>query len=192
MAGFEEPTGKHAHGHRPHDSWLHQNRHLVVVGLIFLLAYGFWSVRFMILDDFPRMEPWQKVLFWLGDLGALVYAVRWMMSRDDAEDVRPHVRDQSTTVPQKIAVVVAVSLILDMVVTVIAMVNSYQSMDRAVLTKATVVSSTESPFRNHITYYRLTVEYQDERGKPYSVGLNSKSSRVVASRIGNWIRCKPY
>ena len=178
MVNYDQKIdASHLAANRGSDSWLHRNRYIVVVTLVFALAAGLWSVRQMILDDYPRMEPWQKVFFWLGDIGALVYAVRWMISRDDVEDVRPQIFNRLAAAPKKIVVIVAIGLILDTVATLVAMFGSYQSMHRAVPTQATVISSEVTSARKRSTYYRQVVEFQDQQGKPYTGWVKFRTTK---------------
>ncbi|MFK7768358.1 MAG: hypothetical protein AB8B55_14140 [Mariniblastus sp.] len=159
------------------ETWM-EYRIQVGSGLLVMIGFGFWLLWPMIVYDLARMVWWQMILFCVGDLTAIVFLIRWMTRTDESPGLirkamqikkrseRLSENDstaRSTLFPpgRSVAIVLILSLLLDMSATALSLYSNYLGKKRAQPTVADVLSVAESNFRK-ASHYRINISYLDQ------------------------------
>ena len=119
------------------------------------LGVGFYFSWSMIAHDWPRMFVWQKVLFWVADIGAVLCVLRWML-------VEPFMSPrQNNSNGRAVAIMMLVSLVLDVGATGASMHSVTLGMQRAIDVKAEVTSVSENR-HGGMRQIRLDITFKDQ------------------------------
>lgn len=135
------------------------------LALIAVFALGLWWLKPMIIRDMPRMFPWQQVLFWVGELGALLVVLRWTVHAGGC------VAAGQFSSGRGVALILVLSLLVDVGATSASMVSSYLGMQRAVAAQAEVMRVSES-FYHAAKHVRFDILFATRNGTNVATQLS--------------------
>lgn len=147
--------------------WVDSNRDLVGPVLLAMLAFGFWGFSPLIVDEWPRLDYWQRVAIWISDVTAIALVIPWMFSRAPRRVDRLAGGDQEAEKRSLkwIAGALLLSLSADIGVTAHGIYCERPASERSMETSATVIRVETVTWRQHIARYRLVVRFNDRAGR---------------------------
>jgi hypothetical protein len=127
--------------------------------MIAVLGYCLWAFRFLITDELPRMEPWQRYVFWLGDLSAIVSIVAWAFRS-------PRTGSVSQTYARAVTALIGLALLADVSVTLFHFAQTDAAMKRSVPVSAEVLYCSIAPWKQS-KHIRFDLQFIDETGSTH-------------------------
>ena len=148
------------------DSWVNRNRVLAVAVLLAIFFAGLWLLRFTILDEMARVQPWHRVAYWIGDVVAVFYAVRWAFtdaSQQDAE-FASQPQDEKRRIAFKVFLAVVFSLVADISMTAFTSYSIANGIQNMVPATAEVLQVEKKDFNGLADHYTVAVRFDDQAG----------------------------
>ena len=157
--------------------------------LIISLIFGLWLLRSTITYDMQRMFFWQQVMFWYGDLWAVLMTIIWMIRPASNSDSGP---SQSRTAGfnfltnnRILKVLFVVSLMVDIAVTSLSMHSENQGLNRAVEVEADILSISRSSF-GEAAHYRYDIAFTDPSKN--RIQTHIQLTLIPGERLEDWQR----
>lgn len=145
--------------------WLEAHRLAIGIGLLTMLAIGLFGYYPLIVDEWPRLEEWQRAAIWVGDLAAVIVVIQWSLSRAKGP-VELFSREEMVHVKRRLRWIVLTllfSLAIDVAGTLYAIYTEKFASEQSTLATATVTNVTAIPWKP-VMHYRLNLEFQDAGG----------------------------
>lgn len=146
-------------------AWVDAHRLIAGSVLLVTLAIGLYGYYPFIVDDWPRLENWQRAAIWIADVTAVALVVEWMLAtgKDEtsAEAADPHHAKRRL---QRIALSLLLTLVIDIAVTSYGVLLEKQASERTLPAAATVVRVQSIPWQP-VRHHKLTIEFDDANGK---------------------------
>ena len=145
--------------------WLEAHRLAIGIGLLAMLAIGLFGYYPLIVDEWPRLDEWQRAAIWVGDLAAVIVVIQWSLSRAKGP-IELFSREEMVHVKRRLRWIVLTllfSLAIDLGNTLYAIYSEKLASEQSVQATATVTNVTAIPWEP-VMHYRLNLEFQDAGG----------------------------
>lgn len=143
---------------------MNPTRILTVAVLLAVLLTALWLLRGTILEEMSRCPPWQRIAYWVGDVFAVFFAIRWAFSSNQMADTKhsPQPDDARRSIALKVTLAVVLSLLVDISFTAFTAYTKAEAMREMIPAKAEVVDFKKVNFNGKADHYSVQVRFADQ------------------------------